>query len=158
MTLFQKISLVGLRITLGAMMFYAGITKVLDPTWSPFGYLARAKTFPEFYTLCLDPGIIPYTTFFNAWGLTLVGAALILGFGVRIASVCGLLFMILYYFPVLEFPYVGEHAFLIDQHVIYAFGFLTLIAFGAGRVWSVFALLLRVPVLRKMPFIAKVLE
>lgn len=49
MTQFQKISLFLLRISIGWLMFYAGITKVLNPEWSAAGYLKGAKTFVVFY-------------------------------------------------------------------------------------------------------------
>lgn len=46
---YPKTSLFPLRISLGWLMFYAGITKVLDPSWSSWGYLMSAKTFTGFY-------------------------------------------------------------------------------------------------------------
>src|SRR3989338_4979846 len=39
MTTFQKFSLFLLRIAMGWLMFYAGITKILDPNWSAAEYL-----------------------------------------------------------------------------------------------------------------------
>lgn len=153
----QQITLLVFRLMLGFMMFYAGMSKILDPSWSPFGYLARAKTFPEFYALFLDPAVISYTTLLNEWGLTLVGLALMLGIGTRIASVCGILFMMLYYFPVLAFPYIGEHSFIIDEHLIYAAGFALLITFRAGMVWSVAEVLLRQPLVRRFSILQKLI-
>lgn len=158
MTFFQKLALFSLRVSLGWMMFYAGITKVLNPEWSPFGYLARAKTFPDFYALFLDPTILPYTTFFNAWGLTLIGVALLVGFGVRTASIFAILIMLLYYFPALAFPYIGENAFLVDSHIIYATGFLVLLALGAKHPWSVAAFLKRLPFFATRPRLQKIIE
>jgi thiosulfate dehydrogenase (quinone) large subunit len=154
----QAFSLLFLRVALGWMMFYAGITKVFDPAWSPFGYLSRAKTFPEFYALFLDPGVLPIVTFLNAWGLTLIGLALLLGLGVRIASGFAILMMALYYFPVLSFPYIGENSFIIEAHIIYAAGFLVLIAFKAGRVWSLGAVLRKIPIVARIPLLQKILE
>lgn len=155
---FPTLALFLFRVSLGCMMFYAGITKVLNPSWSPFGYLARAKTFPEAYSLLLDPSVLPFVTFANAWGLTLIGAALILGVGTRIASAFAIALMILYYFPVLDFPHAGEHSFIVDEHVIYAFGFLLLIALRAGRSLSLAAYLARTPLAERFPFIAKLIR
>lgn len=156
MDVYQKITLVSMRIALGFLMLYAGVSKLFDPNWSPFGYLARAKTFPELYAIFLDSSVIAYTTFLNEWGLTLIGAALIVGFGTRIASVCGAVLMGLYYFPVLAFPYVGEHAFIVDDHIIYAIAFVVLISFRTGEVWSLTQILLkhisfaRIPIVKKL--------
>jgi len=48
MTQFQKISLLLLRLSLGWLFFYAGITKILDPSWTSAGYIKGAKLFPQF--------------------------------------------------------------------------------------------------------------
>ncbi|MBI3070189.1 MAG: DoxX family protein, partial [Candidatus Levybacteria bacterium] len=46
---------------------------------------------------------------------------LILGVFVRLAALSGILLMLLYYLPILNFPYVGRGttSFLIDQHIIF---------------------------------------
>src|SRR6185503_4884183 len=75
----QKLSLFWLRIVLGWMFFWAGITKVLDPTWSAAGYLGGAKVLGGFYHWLTGPGILPTVNFMNEWGLTLLGVSLILG-------------------------------------------------------------------------------
>src|SRR3989338_9860629 len=97
MTLFQKLSVFFLRITLGWMFFYAGITKILDSNWSAAGYLEASKTFPDFYQWLLQPGILPFVNFINEWGLTLLGISLILGLFVRLNSILGSILMLMYY-------------------------------------------------------------
>ena len=129
MTSFQKISLLLLRISLGWLFFYAGITKVLDSTWSAAGYISGSKVFAGFYTWLLQPNILPVINFLNEWGLTLIGAALILGVFVRFASFFGLVLMILYYLPI----YPPAHG-LVDEHIIYSLVFLVLMGFGAGEI------------------------
>lgn len=150
----QKLTLFFLRISLGWMFFYAGITKVLDPNWSAAGYLQGAKTFTEFYNWLLQPGILPAVDFINEWGLTLLGIALILGVFVRLSSVLGAALMILYYFPVLEFPYL-EHAFIVDEHIIYAVALLFLGAAKAGRVWGLENWCSNLPICSKFPRLRK---
>ena len=118
------------------MMFYAGITKVLDPGWSAAGYLKGAKTFAGFYNWLTSPAIMPVINFINEWGLTLLGVSLILGVSVRLSSVSGAVLMMLYYFPVLDFPYPNPHSFLVDEHIIYIAALLVLAAYRAGRVWG----------------------
>ena len=117
-------------------MLYAGITKVLNPQWSADGYLKGAKTFAGLYQWLLSPGILPVANFVNEWGLTLLGVSLILGIFVRLSSVLGAVLMLLYYFPVLVFPYAGEHSYIVDDHIIYAFVLLFLAAMRAGRIWG----------------------
>src|SRR3989344_2924343 len=94
----QKLSLFLLRVSVGWLMFYAGITKTLNPEWSAEGYLRSAKTFSGFYTMLADSSFLPLINFVNEWGLTFLGASLILGIFVRLASIGGIVLMLLYYF------------------------------------------------------------
>ena len=136
MNKFNNFTMFLLRICMGWLMFYAGITKILDPQWSAAGYLGSAKTFPGFYQWFLRPDILPVTNFINEWGLTLLGVSLILGLFVRLTSIGGFILMLLYYFPVLQFPYILPHSFIIDDHIIYALALLFFAATRAGRVWG----------------------
>ena len=58
-------SLFFLRISLGSLFFYAGSTKVLDPSWSAAGYLMNAKTFSGLYTWFASADILPSINFVN---------------------------------------------------------------------------------------------
>ena len=151
MNLFQKAALVSLRVSLGWLMFYAGFTKILDPEWSAAGFLNGAQTFPEFYAWFAQPQMLPYTDLLNEWGLTIVGAMLILGIGVRLASVLGVAFMALYYFPTLQVPYAGEHGFIVDDHLVYALAFLVLAALRAGHIWGLEKWCLSLPICSRFP-------
>lgn len=149
----QKIFLFTLRISLGWLMLYAGITKVLNPEWSAAGYLKGAKTFTGIYQWFSSPGIIPMTDFLNEWGLTLLGISLIFGIAVRFSSVLGGALMLLYYFPVLEFPYVGQHSFIIDEHIIYILVLILFATVRAGRVWGLDSVLSNLPIYKNYNWI-----
>jgi thiosulfate dehydrogenase [quinone] large subunit len=151
MTPFQKITLFLLRLSLGWMMFYAGITKVLDPNWSAAGYLKGAKTFAGFYGWLASPGVLPVVNFVNEWGLTLLGVSLILGLGVRLSSILGAVLMLLYYVPIIDFPYPNPHSYIVDEHIIYAAALLLLAAFRAGRVWGLENWCANLPVCSRFP-------
>lgn len=133
----QKYSLFFLRISLGWLFFYAGITKILNPEWSAAGYLKGAKTFAWFYQWLITPSVLPVINFLNEWGLTLIGVSLILGVFVRWGSYAGVLMMALYYFPILAFPVVGEHSYIVDEHIIYISVALILMTMGAGQVFGI---------------------
>lgn len=120
---------------MGWMFFYAGITKVLDPTWSAEKYLQGAKSFSGFYAWLASAQNIDWVNFLNEWGLTLIGAALLCGAFTKLASYFGMLLMALYYFPGLEFPYIG-HGLLVDEHIIYIFALLLLVELNAGQFWG----------------------
>src|SRR3989338_3311670 len=151
MNSFYKTSLFVLRVAMGWIMLYAGVTKVIDPSWSSAGYLKGAKTFASFFQWFLQPGVLPITDFINEWGLTLLGVSLILGIGVRLSSVLGALLMMLYYFPVLEFPKVGLHDYIVDYHVIYALVLFFLASARAGRVYGLENWCSNLPVCRNFP-------
>ena len=150
MTQFEKVSLFLLRITSGWMFFWAGITKVLDPTWSAAGYLKGAKLFTDFYEVLTLPSVLPIVNFVNEWGLTLLGASLIFGIGVRLSSILGAVLMLLYYFP-LGFPYPNAHSFIVDEHIIYAAMLLYFAAIRGGRIWGLENWCANLPICSKYP-------
>lgn len=125
--------LFALRIALGVLFLYAGASKLLNPEWSAEGYLKSAKTFSGLYAWFAGPSMLPAINFINEWGLTLLGISLLLGICVRLASYLGAVLMLLYYFPVMEFPYVNTHYFLVDYHVIFIICLLLLAEARAGR-------------------------
>ncbi|OGY63015.1 MAG: hypothetical protein A2745_00025 [Candidatus Harrisonbacteria bacterium RIFCSPHIGHO2_01_FULL_44_13] len=142
---------------MGWLMLYAGITKVLDPNWSAAGYLQGAKTFAGFYQWLTQPNILPAINFINEWGLTLLGVSLILGIFVRLSSVFGTVLMMLYYFPVLTFPYISQHSFIVDEHVIYALVLIFFAAIGAGRYYGLDTWCAGLPICVKFPRLRKVI-
>jgi len=135
---------------MGWLMFYAGITKVIDPTWSAAGYLKGAKLFAGFFNWLLQPGILPTVNFINEWGLTLLGVSLILGAFVRFSSLLGALLMLLYFLP-LGLPYPNPHSYIVDEHVIYMLVLLVLAAISAGRVWGLENWCSNLPICSKFP-------
>lgn len=135
MTKFQKFSIFILRVALGFLMFYAGITKVTDSGWSAAGYIKGAKSLTPLYNFLLSPSVLPVVNFLNEWGLTLLGISLIFGIFVRLSSILGIALMILYYLAIFKFPYVGEHSYLVDEHIIYSLVLILLFAFNAGKVF-----------------------
>lgn len=146
----EKLSLVALRLAMGWLFFYAGITKVLDPSWSAEGYIGGAKNFTWFFQWLLSPEILPFVNFMNEWGLTLLGISLILGVGVRLSSVLGAVLMMMYYVA-LPFPYPNPHALLVDEHIIYAAALLFLASTRAGRVWGLENWCSNLPICAKFP-------
>ncbi len=153
MTKSQSFFLLLLRLTTGFMMFYAGITKVIDPTWSSVGYLKGAKMLTGFYAFLQGSSILPIVDFVNEWGLTLLGISLILGVGVRLSAPLGALLMILYYIP-LGFPYPNPHAFIVDEHIIYATILLFFASIDAGQYFGL-SNKMRETFLAKIPFFGK---
>ena len=151
MTWPQKLSLFLLRISMGWLMLYAGIIKIMDSGWSAVGYIGNAKTFPEFYALFLRPDILPITNLVNEWGLTLLGVSLILGIFVRLSSILGAALMLLYYLPILQFPYPNPHSYIVDEHIIYALTLLFFVSIRAGRIWGLENWCSNLPICSRFP-------
>ena len=76
--------------------------------------------------------------------------SLILGLFFRLSSVLGAVLMLLYYLPVLKFPYVA-HGFLVDEHVIYGLALLYLAAGRAGRQFGLEEWCSRLPICARFP-------
>jgi len=151
MTNFQKVSLFLLRVSLGWLYFYAGITKVINPEWSAAGYLKGAITFAGFYQWLTGPGILPAVNFVNEWGLLLLGVSLILGIAVRLSAILGVALMLLYYIPILDFPYPNPNSFLVDQHIIFIFVLLFFASVRAGHIWGLENWCSNLPICSKFP-------
>jgi len=132
----KHISLFFLRVALGGLFLYAGVSKILDPSWSAEGFLNSAQTFHGFYVWLASPALLPLVNFINTWALTLLGISLLLGIFVHLSSTLGAILMLLYYFPDLNFPYV-EHGFLIDEHIIYIFALIYVGIANSGRIWGI---------------------
>ncbi|MBI2632807.1 MAG: DoxX family membrane protein [Parcubacteria group bacterium] len=143
--------LFALRVTMGWMFFYAGITKILNPEWSAAGYLQSAKTFTGLYQWFASASLLPTVNFINEWGLTLLGLSLILGVFVRLSSLFGALLMLLYYFPILDFPYPNPNSFIVDQHIIFIFVLLYFAAIRAGRIYGLEERCARLPICSRFP-------
>lgn len=136
----QKFFLFLLQIFMGWLFFYAGVTKIFPGIlpqqapvfdWSAAGYLEGAKTFTSFYHFLAQPNILPVIDFVNQWGLMFLGVSLILGVFVRISSILGAILMLLYYLPILDFPYPNPNSLIVDQHVVYMVVLLYLAAVGS---------------------------
>lgn len=125
-----------LRIALGWLFVYAGISHISNPSWSAAGYLSSAKTFPALYHWLASAPNIGWVNILNEWGITLIGIALISGIMLRLASYGGILMMALYYLVILKFPYVGDHSFIVDEHIIYILVLLTIASTSSKKLVS----------------------
>lgn len=147
----KTISLVALRLSLGWFMFFAGLEKVIDPSWSASGFLLSAKTFPEFYAWFAQPMNSWWIDPLNAWGIFLIGVALLLGVFVRPAAWAGAALMFVYYFPHNVFPNV-PHGFIVEEHIIYAIAFAVIALVPAAQHFGL-AQYLKKTILGKIPLI-----
>ncbi len=127
---------VALRVLLGGMFLTTGWAKI-STDWSAATYLAAADgPFSEWFRSLAGNGVIDAM---NAWGLFLLGIALLFGLLTRPAAILGMLLMTLYYLA----HFVSNTAMgYIDQHVIYAAVLALFAAGGAGHAFGLNAIVL----------------
>ena len=139
MSNYQKLTLLLLRLSLGFLFLYAGISHIqagLGFAMATKGYLSSAAHFQFFYQWLASDAMLPITTFVNTWAPLLLGVSLILGIFVKYSAPLGALLMLMYYF-VLPFPHPNPFSYIIDEHIIYAFALLVLAAYGSGKIWGI---------------------
>lgn len=156
MNKFEKISISLLRISLGFLFLYSGVTKILNTDWSSIKYLQNAKTFTGMYSWMAQPSILPYINSINEWGQILLGISLVLGIGMRLSTTLGAILMTLYYFA-LPFPHPNPQSFIVDEHVIYALIMIYLGAVRAGRIYGIETWCSKLPLCSKYPKLRKLI-
>ena len=121
-----------LRIAMGWLFFWAGLSKLLNPDWSAEGFLLNSTgVFADLFVPLAGNAVVD---FLNMWGLLLIGVALLLGVLVRWASFWGIVLNVLYFVAV--YPARGDFGVLIDDHIIYIFVLIGFMIFGAGEHWG----------------------
>lgn len=130
----QLWSLVALRWLVGWHFLYEGLAKMLNPYWTSAGYLSSAEgPFADFFVaLVSHPGRLQAVDLLNKAALVGIGAALLLGFGSRIAAALGVVLLALYYLA--HPPLVGlesavpqEGSYLIVNKVLVELGALVVL-------------------------------
>lgn len=126
--------IVALRATIGGMILFAGLGKVSEWPFDAAGYLANvdpASPVSGLYAaMAASPALMEVVNVLVPATQLLVGTALILGAFVRLAALGGAMQMALFYLG----GWSGDALALFDSTLVYAVVFLTVAAFGAGRV------------------------
>lgn len=151
MTRFQASALVALRLLIGWHLCYEGLAKLLNPYWTSAGYLGGAQWLfkDRFIALAADPAALRVVDALNAWGLTLIGLALMVGLLTRTVTVAGMVLLALYY--IVAPPFIGhtsampaEGSYLIVNKVLIEIAALSvLLAFPTGRTYGLDRLFVR---------------
>jgi thiosulfate dehydrogenase [quinone] large subunit len=138
----QAIALTTLRVVIGWHFLYEGVSKLLTPGWSSRSYLLDSQGFLSwFYNwMANNDGVLRVADILNEWGLTLIGLALILGIFNRIATLSGMLLLLLYYFshPAwigMEFSFPSEgNYFIVNKNIVEIMALLVLFFFPTGHI------------------------
>ena len=146
---FQTAAIVGLRMLIGWHFLYEGLAKLTNPYWTAAGYLADSQGLFAgiFRDLAASPGAVTFIDYANAWGLTLIGAALLFGLLARPAVIAGIAVLALYYiaappWPGLTYGMPAEGSYLIVNKVLIEIAALVvLLAFPTSRRYGLDRLL-----------------
>lgn len=122
----QLTALIVLRVLTGWYFLYEGVTKLLSPTWSAYGYLMDSKGWltPLFTSMAESPSVLTLVNYLNIYGLTLIGLSLLLGVFSRAGSIGAIVMLALFYLshpPLMDVNYVlrPEGSYLwVDKNLI----------------------------------------
>lgn len=140
-----------LRIALGWLFFYEGISRLLNPYWTSAGSLleSRGPLAGLFHSLAAGSATLKAVDILNTWGLIIVGLGLLVGFLSRGAGAAGMILIILHYVcnpPFLGYAYnapqEGTYLF-INKDVVEFFALWILILFPTGKTIGLERLLFR---------------
>jgi len=134
-------AMVALRMLIGWHLLYEGLAKLSNPYWTSAGFLSDSQgpLAGLYLWLASNPGRLTAVDWLNQWGLTLIGAALILGIGTRFATLVGAGLLALYYlgsppFPGVEISAPAEGSYLIVNKTLIEFAALIVLwLFPTGR-------------------------
>ncbi|MEA1896614.1 MAG: DoxX family membrane protein [Bacteroidota bacterium] len=99
--------LVILRVFIGWHFLYEGITKLVNPDWTAYGFLNDSGWIFSgvFHNMANNPGTLNIVDFLNIWGLVLIGFSMILGLLSKPAIMGGIVLLAMYYLS--HPPFVG---------------------------------------------------
>ncbi|MFP9190682.1 DoxX family protein [Natronosalvus vescus] len=126
---------VALRFVMGGMMLFAGISKFTGEPFDASGFLVHgvdpvSPVSGLYAAMASNAALMEVTNVVIPTTQVLIGVALIFGGFVRLAALGGTLQMLAFYLGGWE----GEFLALFDSTLIYAFVFMAIAAFGAGRI------------------------
>ena len=127
--------ILALRLMMGLAFLQAGLGKLLAGGFSAAGYLQnapRANGSPLadlFLAMGQTPWFVDVVNVAVPWGQVFIGLGLLVGFLTRLASFWGAFMMVLFYFG----NWDVAHGY-INGDLAYMLVFLSVAAFGAGRV------------------------
>ena len=130
-----------LRVFVGWHFLYEGLSKMTSTTWSAVGYMKASRgPFSAFFKwIASQPHLLDNANLITMYGLTLVGALLMLGLFTRLASLAGIGFILLFY--LCNPPFVGyfytiptEGSYLIvNKNLVELSALVVILLTGSGR-------------------------
>jgi len=137
-----RVVLTVLRVLVGWHFLYEGLSKLATPGWSSASYLMESKWLFSgfFHWIISNPTTLAVADFLNIWGLILIGLGLFVGLFTRLASISGILILLLYYIanpPFIESSMPGQgQYFFVNLNLIEAGILLVFALLKKDYLWS----------------------
>lgn len=135
-------ALVALRVVIGWHFLYEGVAKLQAPAFSAAGYLQQSRgPFASFFrSLAADPNTLSWVNPVTMWGLVAVGLGLVLGCFTRLASLGGIVLLLMFY--LCNPPFVGyfyaiptEGSYLVvNKNLVELCGLVVVLLTRSGQV------------------------
>ena len=135
------IALTVLRVVIGWHFLYEGVAKLTSSTWSAAGYMkaSRGPLADLFRWIASQPQLLDNANLITMYGLTIVGALLMLGLFTRLAAAGGIFFILLFY--LCNPPFIGyfyaiptEGTYLIvNKNLVELCALVVILLTGTGR-------------------------
>lgn len=145
--------ILALRLMIGYAFLHSGIAKITaSEPFAAQGYLMNVASTngnpfePVFHWIGTTPWMLDIVNIAVPWGEALIGIAVLLGAVTRLAAFFGAFMMLLFYFG----NWSIEHGF-VNGDFAYMLVFLSVAAFGAGRILGVDRYLEDLEVVEKYP-------
>jgi uncharacterized membrane protein YphA (DoxX/SURF4 family) len=138
-----RIVLTVLRVLVGWHFLFEGLSKLASPGWSSASYLMESQWLLSgfFHWIISSPTALAVTDFINIWGLILIGLGLFIGLFSKLASISGILILLLYYIanpPFAESSMSGYgHFFIVNINLIEAGILLVFVFLKSDYLWSI---------------------
>ncbi|HDS08417.1 MAG TPA: DoxX subfamily [Bacteroides sp.] len=137
----EMLVLAMLRFAVGWHLLYEGIVKITDPGWTSANFLRESKWILSGFSewILSDDGILHAVDLLNSWGLTAIGAGLVLGLFTRVVSLSGAFLLLLYYLnspPLTGLVYsvtADGNNLIVNRTLIEAICLVLLAVFPSGR-------------------------
>src|SRR5674476_443160 len=138
------ISLTILRVAIGWHFLYEGLVKIMNPAWTARPFLEGSRwIFGDLFRWLIsgNTGMWIVDTV-NAYGLTIIGLALILGLFTRIALWSGITLLLMYY---LAYPPFGGFSYgapsegsylIVNKNLVELFAMILLAFTGSGQFFG----------------------
>jgi uncharacterized membrane protein YphA (DoxX/SURF4 family) len=131
-----SLALALLRIAIGWHFLYEGVAKLLADNWTAAGYLqdSTGPAAPLFQWLSNQTMLLKVVDQLNMWGLTLIGLCLMLGLATRLAALCGIALLALYYaanpplFAGFDWTPMEGHYLLVNKNLVELLALIVVLA------------------------------